>query len=293
MFYYSLDLQDLHENTILLKITRNKLFKINKFYLLYMWNEESSELRLFINELNQDKATKELDEFVDLLKYLFNIDISITSSMYLYPIDSLPSYEVIEADKAQNNNIKRINYVVNELEIKRTNEEYRIMTQSIRYYSRSLKLIELELWEESFLTAFKPIELISNYIYKKEYQIDFNNRINDVVPKILKNHFGEIYRDENKDKEISQSVINTLEELLTLRRKISKTLGFLKLDRIKDEIGQVVRLRNKVGAHSNSGKLKLNIDDALKCQRISKEITSRFFFGDKFLKTNLNCERKI
>ncbi|MFJ7364032.1 hypothetical protein ACIQWQ_07860 [Peribacillus frigoritolerans] len=294
MFYFSLDLFDLHENTILVKLTRNKLFKVDNIYLLSRWDPSGgdSTLNVYIEEIDENKAKEQLTRFINLLNFLYDIDITIASSLHLYEAGVLPAFEIINAGTTTNNNIKKINNVVQK--IKNLNPtDYKIIDQSLRYYSRSLKLMELELHEDSFLTAFKPIELIANYIYKNNYQQEFNEYIGKLVPQLLKELFDEEYRDENKDKEINMTTIATLENVQTQRRKISKTLGFLNLNSLKDEIGQVVRLRNKIGAHGNSGKLILGIDESLNCQKICKHIVTTYLFGNLTQLTKLDCERKI
>lgn len=294
VYYFTLDLFDLHDNPILIKLTRNKLFRVDNYYIISRWDPSrgDSNLTVYIVELDQNKAIEQLIGFINLLNFLYDIDITISSSLHLYNVGALPTTEIIDVRDTQNNNIKKLDSVISK--IKSLEEtDYKIIEQCIRYYSRSLKLMELELHEESFLTAFKPIELISNYIYKNNYQQDFNEYIQNIVPEMLKKLFDEEYRYENKDKEINIKTKAALESILTQRRKISKTLGFLDLNSIKDEIGELVRLRNKIGAHGNSGKLVLTIDESLNCQKICKRIITTFLFGNMSNLTKLECERKI
>lgn len=294
MFYISLDLTDLHDNSLLVKLSGNKLFKIDNIYLFYKWDTGGGDntLTLYIEEENQIKAENQLIYFIDLMNFLYDIDLTITSHLYLHPTKALPSSDIVSVDDTNNRNFKKIHSIVKK--IKELEEEnYKIFKQSIKYYSRSLKLMELELYEESFLTAYKPIELISNYVYKNNFQKEFDEYIKKIVPSMLEVLFEEEYRNENKDKEINETAKKTLRGILTSRRKISKMLTHMNISSIKDEIGAIVKLRNEIAAHSNSGKHSLTLEDALDCQRICKQILTAYLLNEMSDITKLDCERKI
>ncbi|PGE55218.1 hypothetical protein COM65_28590 [Bacillus wiedmannii] len=294
MFCFSIELCDLHDNSILVKLSRNKLFKVDNYYLLNSWDTNGgiNTLDIYIEEIDKDTAEQKLTNFVNLLNFLYNIDISISSNLYLYEIEALPPFNVIDGEANTNKNVKKIDNLVKKLK-SLDSRDCTIIEQAIRYYSRSLKLMELELFEDSFLTAFKPIELISSSIYKDKYQKEFDEYIKKVVPNLLNDLFNEEYRNENKDKEINMTIISTLESIQTQRRKIAKTLEFLNLNDLKKDIGQIVRWRNQIGAHSNSGKVTLDIEESIACQKICKKIIATYLFGKNTQLTKLDCDRKI
>lgn len=294
MYCFVLDLHDLNDNGILIKLARNKLFKAENFYLLNTWDSMwgDNTLTIYIDEANQENAQKQLFDFIHLLSYLYNFDLSISTSLYLHSVKKLPEYEIIQSDTTKNKNIFKISHCLKTISALPL-EQTKLITKSFHYYSRSLKLMELELFEDSFLTAFKPVELISNYIYKTNYQDDFNKHISNVVPNILTELFNEEYRDENKDKEINDAVMNALANIITQRRKISKSLSYLDLTDLNKDIGNLVRLRNRVGAHANSRSLSVDMDASVECLSICRKIISTFLFGNKNNLTKLNCERKI
>lgn len=280
-YYVILDLFDLNDFSIYLQLTRNRLFKIDNFYILNEWDNDGSDrtLKIYVSEDDKSLAERKLKGFIDLINFLSNIDLTITSTLNIHITKELPK-DTAEANNKNVNRIVRANRYINEIDIK---EEHNIVPQLIRYYSRSLKLIDLELYEEAYLTVFKPLELLSNFIYKKYFKENTDRYINNVLSNLLQEYFNEEFKNEDIDKEINDTVLTTLPKIITQRRKITKLLEFLKLEEHKEKIGDIVSLRNKAGAHSHSGAEKINIDTYTLCQTMCKEIISRYLFHDDSL----------
>lgn len=292
MFAVTLELEDLDENKILVKLARNKLFKIEKFYLFNQWDTDGSTrtLTIYVDVEDRKKAEEEMGKFLDLLNFMFDIDLTISTSFY-FESDDLPTSVYVIAENANNNNIKKINELFTHI-LSLDSKKQKLIHQSLHYYSRSLKLFELELYEDAFLTAYKPIELISNNVYKYQYQTDFNLAISSVMPNLLKELFDEEFKEEGKDCEINNLIVPMLEGILTQRRKIKNTLLFLKMESEEKHCGKLVSLRNKVGAHATSGGKKIGMYEYVDCRVLSKKIITAYILGEPSDISDLDMERK-
>ncbi|MEG7283638.1 hypothetical protein [Bacillus sp. 0909A] len=287
LFKLRLDLYDLEDNGIYLRITRNKLFEIKPIYLYYTWDNDGGirNLDLYIKDLNKEKAKESLVSFMHLLNFMYHMDISIAGGFYIWEVEGLPNNEIVE--KVTNKNIVLLSETFQRIN-QYTGKEYKLIVQCIKYFSRSLKLIELELFEESLLTAYKIIELISNKVFKDIYKEKFSGALADIIPNFLKENFNENYSGQGKDNEINGYVINMGEELITARRKAVKALEHLNLLDLQDEIGEVIRIRNKVGAHSSISNPQVDIETVANTQNIARKMLTKYLFKNRYEKLALD-----
>ena len=295
MFVTTLELEDLSDNKILIKLPRNNLFKIHNFYLLSEWSTNRSgsinTLSIYVDVEDKEKASKDIRFMIDLLNFMYNIDLTITSSYMISETKNLPMTKWVHSNETKNKNIIKINNALTLL-FEMEPKKQKLIKKSLHYYSRSLKLSELELYEEAFLSVYKPIKLISNNIYKNHHQKDFNDAISSVIPNLLKELFDEEFKEEGKDNDINNLIVPMLEGILTQRRKIKNTLLFLKLEREVDYCGKLVRLRNNAASHGNSRNSNIGIYEYVNCMILSKEIITAYLLGEKSDLTQLVVKRK-
>ncbi|MFJ8513401.1 hypothetical protein [Lysinibacillus xylanilyticus] len=293
MFEATLKLEDLEENRILVKLARNTLFKIGKFYLYNQWDTDGSQstLTIYVDEKDKEQAKKEIYNFVDLLNFMYGKDLTITTNIYINKVEGLPDSDMVLAEETKNSNILKLNSVLMHLQSLDSKKQKHVL-QSLHYFSRSLKLIELELYEEAFLSVFKTIELISNDIYKNYYKDDFDNTVAQVIPNLLSELFQEEYQNSANDKDTNDSIVPILERLITLRRKIKMTLSYLKLNDEFDNFGKLVQLRNQVAAHGTSSNKKIGMREYADCMKLSKKIITTYILGERSNKTVLDWDIK-
>nr|WP_289039257.1 hypothetical protein [uncultured Allobacillus sp.] len=132
----------------------------------------------------------------------------------------------------------------------------------------------LELFEEGLLTAYKVVELISNKVFKDLYKGKFTDALANIIPNILIENFNEDYSGQGRDKEINEYVMNIGEELITARRKAVKALEHLNLLELSSDISEIIRIRNKVGAHSSISNPQVEIETVANTQYIAKKNTN-------------------
>lgn len=167
---------------------------------------------------------------------------------------------------------------------------FKIADNSIGYFARSLKFYEIYFFEEAFLSAFKGIEIISNYIYRNNYMKLFKKRNNDYFDDLLALNYDENYSNEGLDKEIKKAVLKELERLTTIRRKIVLTIKHLRVDSQCNNIGEFVSLRNSVAAHGSTGSLNEKVNLVTDCMKLSKFMISKFVLKDNYKKAYLYGE---
>jgi hypothetical protein len=281
LFHTKLDLFDDEDFRLNLRLTRNKLFKIHDTYLKYDWDPDhlSTYLDIYTFAIDQEEAEAKIRIMIDLLSFLYDYDLLLGGAYYVREVENFGGENAFEKDEVKNKNILKlieVQQIIKELPSK----EQKIVLQCIRYYARALKLYDLELYEEALLTSYKAQELIVNYLYNKNYKERLESDINNVVPHLLESHFNEKYLGNGTDKEIFEDVSKLLKELVTARRKTTVILDHLGLSKYKDEVGEFVRVRNRIGAHSNSGKMLLNEEIAAQCIHLAKKIISRYLSSE-------------
>ncbi|WP_375199224.1 hypothetical protein [Bacillus sp. RS11] len=153
MFVTTLKLEDLSDNKILIKLPRNNLFKIHNFYLLSEWSTNRSgsinTLSIYVDVEDKEKANKDIRFMIDLLNFMYNIDLTITTSYMISETKNLPMTNWIHSNETKNKNIIKINNALTLL-FETESKKQKLIKKSLHYYSRSLKLSELELYEEAF-----------------------------------------------------------------------------------------------------------------------------------------------
>ncbi len=274
-------------------IPRGSSFKLSNVYFTdYHWDEFSTCISVitYINEENIQKAER-------IARKCFHDSMRILSFLYEkhveYSIVKVDYKEIVAVDvlieKANKNNLGKIQKF-DELLVNLDPEKLRIGFASMNYYSKGLELLSLNLYEESFLSVFKSMEILANF-YSVNLKTIFNNNIVNMYSKLIRDTFREEYQNQHKDKEIFDSAKSILEDLVTTRRKLNFVIKQLNLE--EDEavkyLGQMVQYRT-TAAHGNITGRELNLALFSWTFKLSKKMISKFMLeeNDKiaYLKTS-------
>ncbi|WP_068984406.1 hypothetical protein [Lysinibacillus xylanilyticus] len=117
MFVTTLKLEDLSDNKILIKLPRNNLFKIHNFYLLSEWSTNRSgsinTLSIYVDVEDKEKANKDIRFMIELLNFMYNIDLTITTSYMISETKNLPMTKWIHSNETKNKkNLSKNLYII-------------------------------------------------------------------------------------------------------------------------------------------------------------------------------------
>lgn len=289
-FYKEIILEDLEENKMALKLPRREFFQLGKADIFYDWDSEENSLDIYIEAAEEAVAKKELKDVISILSYLYAMDLIGINDLSLSKKE-IPSFLPKADENSNNENLKNIYKFYGEFSRLGTKKK-KVAKSSIEYYARSLRLLELKLYEEAFLNGYKSMEIIFNYIFANEYQDNFNYDIANVVRRVIKDNFDEEYQKKDNDLDINNAVIRELENLVTARRKAINSLNFLELNEFKGEFGPIVRCRNQIGAHARRADKEIDIELIYTMLRIAHKVLSRFITKDYSITENINGEKK-
>ncbi|GIP44454.1 hypothetical protein J45TS6_29130 [Paenibacillus sp. J45TS6] len=134
------------------------------------------------------------------------------------------------------------------------------------------------------------MEIVSNHIYKEHCKNNFTTQIENIVPNLLKDIFKEDFQKNRQDQTIHKSIINDLNKLVSLRRKILFTLRHLSLesDPIVNEIGGIIRIRNNTAAHGSDNENDFSHDLIFPFAHSVRKIIIKYIFNNDF--RGLDCE---
>ncbi|PGS04837.1 hypothetical protein COC45_28160 [Bacillus cereus] len=278
-YYNRFMLEDLDDNTITLKLPRRKIFRLGKVAMYYDWETESAPfLSMYIEETDTKAAKAEINTIIGFLSYLYGYDLIASNHVMLWKREIPKDMEEIALNTTNNNlqNIFVFYNALNNLE----DVERKIVNQSIAYYAKALRLMDFRLYDEAFLVGYKSMEIIFNHLFSIHYNKQFEEDIKNIVKELIKKHFDEDYKGQNKDLGIQKSIFKELKELITARRKAVNSLRFLGLDKYNNQLGKVVQARNSVGAHASGTDTTIDnhlIDESLS---LAFKVISRMVIRD-------------
>ncbi|WP_226683461.1 hypothetical protein [Sutcliffiella horikoshii] len=287
----TLELLDINDDSIILKLTKNTFFKVLNGAINYNWEPQSGDLFLEINVYgeSEDEAENKIFDIINFLSFLYGYDLlAINNLKDIYEFSTPIEIEHVTNSNRNFQKLKIVEAAFNDLK----NEDQKKVTNSIKYFARGIRLTDLELYEEAYLTFYKAIELIVNHLYTKVYAHQFEQEIENIMNIFLKNTFNESYQGKNNDVEIYKSIHKSLLGAVTARRKLIKVISHLDISELEKEAGKVVQKRNKIAAHANTKNNVLDINDVMQCGHLASRIISGYLLGKKYNQAFLNGEKK-
>jgi len=288
-------LRNTTDDNIYLKLPQNMDIVINNCFYRYRYEKNffmELIITCYIDNLCKDEAENKFYEYVEssnaILSFLYQIPIG-DSSLGICGISEVSYGRKVITNQTKSRNINNLVFFLDSLKLL-DEKMFKIADKCIDYFARSLKFYENNFFEEAFLSAFKGIEIISNYVYKNNYMNVFKKRNNDYFDDMLALNYDESYSNEGLDKEVKKAVLNELKRLTTIRRKIVLTMKYLKVDNQYNNIGEFVSLRNSVVAHGSTGSLNEKVNLVIDCMMLSKFVISKFVLKNKHKKAYLDGE---
>mgnify|MGYP007046087934 CR=1 FL=1 len=278
-----LDLEDFDQNFILMKIKKNEFFKgLNCFFLYNYAYDDCPSLEIYTQADGLNTANTYITEDINLLSFLYGLDLLGANSFHINEINDpkipIPTYT--------NRNIENLLIVVKSINSLSSLEKNKLLS-SIRYFSRSLRLTDLELYEESFLTYFKSIEIICDHIYNQQFKSLFNDKIKIMFTNFIADWYEEEFQTSGSDNKVYKDLKKLLNSLETKRRILIRSLKYLDIQDTQN-IGELVQLRNSIGAHGNTEVKKINQKNVQEIAYLTHLVISKYLLGDNYL----NCIMK-
>lgn len=315
--HYDLTLQDVSDITFTLGIPRKSIIRFYNYLVFfdnYNWSPGEAptcNITIYIKDYNhlKNKPFIEADElakqFLRILGFLYNINFvrCMDSGHIRYSesvVQDILSEPLINKSN-KNKNLKKIDRFNELMTLLHTNDlnKWETGMYAIKFYSKALELLDHELEEEAFFSAFKALEFITNHVYSKVYKDAIKKDINNTVAHFLNSHFDEKYQDKDDDKKANDLIVSTLTKIVSYRRKLKLTLTHLNInpsDRVLKELAICIKLRNTTAGHGNNPDKKgdnetINYERIMGFLDITKKAISHFLLGNEAMCAYLTLKK--
>lgn len=284
-YHSKFDLEDFEQNKILLQMKKNEIFKSQYCYMKYNYVKEGCpSLDIYTVASSKTQAKEYITKDINLLSFLYNIDIFGVNSLYITEISD--SY--INEPTYINNNINNLNMVINSINSFPNKVK---IDSSIKYFVRGLRLADLELYEESFLTFFKCLEIVCDEIYSKEYKKLFDEKVKSIYVEFIKDWYQEEYQSFGSDQSNFKDLKKLFNKLETKRRIILKSLNYLKIEDGAFGVGKLVKLRNSIGAHGNTSSNGISIYSLQEISNLAHLVIAKYLMRDDYEKAKMTGKK--